>query len=78
MAQAGASWVGVGVKVIWLDVPHITGWVDNAVQRIHGNGHGTPIVTDKEAKGMTLARVAPGLKSVLHCLEVTLYVPDEV
>ena len=76
--QAGSSWVVVGVKVIWLHVPHITHWVDEAVRQVHGNGHGSPIVADKEAKGMPFARVTSGLKSVPHHLEVDLYVPDEV
>ena len=37
-----------------------------------------PKVADKEAKGMPLARVTSGLKSVMRCLEVDLYVLDEV
>ena len=74
--QVGSSWVVVGVKVIWLYVPHITHWVDEAVRRVHGNGHG--IVADKGAKGMPLAGVTSSLKSIPHHLEVDLYVPDEV
>ena len=78
VVQVGSSWIVAGVKVIWLYVPHITRWVDDAVRQVCGNGHGTPIVADKEAKGMTLARVTSVLKSIMHCLEVNLYVPDEV
>ena len=78
VVQVGSSWVVVGVEVIWIHVPHVTHWVVEAVRRIHGNGHGAPIVTDKEAKGVPLVMVAPGLKSGLHHLEVALYVPDEV
>ena len=78
VAQVCSHWVVVGIEVVWLHVPHIAHWVDEAVWQIHGNGHGTPIVADKEAKGMPLARVTPGLKSVLCHLEVNLYVPDEV
>ena len=76
--QVGSSQVVAGVKVIWLHIPHIIGWVDEAVWQIHGNGHGAPVVADKEAKGAPLAGVTPGLKSILRCLEVTLYVLDEV
>ena len=76
--QVGPSQVVAGVKVIWIHVPHVTGWVDEAVWQIHGNRHGTPVVADKEAKGAPLAGVAPGLKSIPHHLEVTLNVPDEV
>ena len=68
----------MGVKVIRLYVPHVTHQVDEAVRQICGNGYGAPIVADKEAKGAPLAGVASGLKSVVHCLEVDLYVPDEV
>ena len=78
VAQVGFSQVVVGIEVVWLHVPHIAGWVDEAVWWIHGNGHGAPIVANKEAKGMPLAGITPGLKSVLHHLEVNLYVPDEV
>ena len=61
--QAGVSWVVAGVKVIWLHVPHVTGWVDKAVWQICGNGHGTPVVADKEAKGAPLARSLPALNA---------------
>ena len=68
--QVCSCWVVVGIEVVWLHVPHIACWVDKAVQRTW-NGHGTPIVADKEAKGTPLAGVTPNLKSVL-------YVPDKV
>ena len=78
VAQACSCWVAVGIEVVWLHVPHIAHWVDEAVWRIHGNGHGAPIVADKEAKGTPLTGVASGLKSIPCHLEVHLYVPDEV
>ena len=78
VVQAGSSWVVAGVKVIWLHVLHVTGWVDEAVRWVHWNGHGAPIVADKEAKGVPLTGVASGLKSIPCRLEVDLYVPDEV
>ena len=61
--QVCSCQVVVGVKVVWLHVPHVAHWVDEAVQRIHGDGHGTPIVADKEAKGTPLAGVAPALRA---------------
>ena len=78
VAQAGSSQVVVGVKVIWLYIPHVTHWVDEAVRWVHGNGHGTPVVADKEAKGVPLAGVTSGLNSIVCHLEVDLYVLDEV
>ena len=76
--QACSSWVVVGVKVIWLYIPHITHQVDEAVRQVHGDRHGAPIVADKEAKGTPLAGIVPSLKSIIHHLEVNLYVPNEV
>ena len=76
--QVGSSWVVVGVKVIWLYVPHITHRVDEAVGWVCGNEHGAPIVADKEAKGAPLAGVTSGFKSIMCHLEVDVYVPDEV
>ena len=77
-AQANLHQVVVGVKVVQHHVPHIAGWVDQAVRQVCGDRHGTPKVADKEAKGMPLVRVASSLKNVTHCLEVDLYVLGEV
>ena len=77
-AQVCPSQVVVGVKVIQLYAPHIACQVDKAVRWVCGDGHGTPIVADKEAKDTPLARVTPGLKSITCCLEVDLYVPNKV
>ena len=76
--QVCSHWVVVGVKVVWLHIPHVTRGVDEAVQWIHGDGHCTPIVADEEAKSTPLASFAPGLKSITHHLEVTLYILDKV
>ena len=78
VVQACSGQVVAGVKVIWLYLPHITHRVDEAVRRVHGDRHGTSVVADKEAKGAPFAGVAPGLKSIMCCLEVNLYVPDKV
>ena len=78
MVQACSGWVVAGVKVIQLYIPHVAHQVNEAVRSVCGDGHGTPIVADKEAKGMPLARVNPSLKSITHCLEVNLYVSNKV
>ena len=78
VAQACSSRVIAGVKVVQLHVPHVAHGVNEAVRQVCGNGHGTPIVADKEAKGMPLAGVAPGFKSVVHCLVVDLYICNKV
>ena len=68
----------VGVKMIWIHISYIAGGVYRAVSRVCGDRHGTPEVSDKKAKGTPLARIAPSLKSVTHCLKVDLYVFDEI
>ena len=78
VAQACSCQVVACVKVAWIHIPHIAHWVDEAVRQICGDGHGVPIVADKEAKGAPLAGVTPGLKSIAHHLEVTLYVLNKV
>ena len=77
VVQACSCQVVVGIKVVWLHIPHIARWVDEAVQQICGDGHCTPIVTDEEARGTPFAQVAPSLKSVVCRLEVTLYIPNK-
>ena len=77
VVQACSSWVVVGVKVVWFYVPHIVHGVNEAVRWVHWDGHGAPIVADKEAKGTPLAGVTPTLKSVMRHLEVDLYILNE-
>ena len=77
-AQACPCWVVAGVKVVWHCIPHIAGGIDEAVRRVHGYGHGAPEIADKDTKGVTFARVASSLKSIMCCLEVDLYVLDKV
>ena len=76
--QACPHWVVVGVEVVWHCIPYIAGGVDEAVRWARGNGHGNPKVADKEVKGVPLAGVISSLKSITCCLEVDLYVLDEV
>ena len=58
VVQACSSQVVAGIEVVWLHIPHVAGGVDEAVQWIHGNGHGTPIVADEEAKGTPLEYIS--------------------
>ena len=69
---------GAIVRAANQSVPHVARGVNEAVRWVCGDGHGTSIVADKEAKGMPLPGVAPGLKSITHHLEVNLYVLNEV
>ena len=78
VAHACSSRVVADVRVVWLYIPHVACRVNEAVRQVRGDGHGAPIVADKEAKGIPLARVMPGLKSIMRCLEVNLYVLDKV
>ena len=78
VVQVCSSWVVVGVKVVWLYIPHIARGVNEAVRWVCGDRHGTPIVADKEAKGTPLSGVTPGLESITCHLEVNLYVLNKV
>ena len=64
--------------MVWLYIPHVAHGVNKAVRQVCWDGHGGPIVADKEAKGTPLAGVAPGCKSIMHHLEVDLYILNEV
>ena len=78
VAQVHPHWIVAGVEVVWHHIPHIAGGVDEAVRQVRGDRHGAPKVADKEVKGAPLAGVTSGIKSIMHCLEVDLYVLDEV
>ena len=67
-----------GVEMIGLDTFDVTGGVHQTIGRVRWDGHNTTEIVHKEAIGAPLARVAPGLESVVHCPEVDLYVLDEV
>ena len=66
-----------GVEMIWFDTFEITGGIHQAIGRVCGDGHSTAEVVHKKAIGAPLAGVVPGLESVTHHLEVTLYVLDK-
>ena len=66
----------VGVKVIWIHIPHVAGGVYQAVRWVCQDGNGAPKVAEKKAKSMPLAGIASS--SVTHCLKVDLDVLDKV
>ena len=68
----------MGVKVVWLHILHIAHGINEALRWVHGDRHYAPIVVDKEAEGVPLARVTPGFKGITHHFQVNLYVRHEV
>ena len=62
----------MGVKVVWLHILHVARGINEAIRWVHGDGHHTPIVVDKEAEGVPLARVTPGFKGIMHRFQVDL------
>ena len=66
------------VEMIRFDAFDVTGGVHQAIGRVCGDGHSAAEIVHKKAIGTPLARVTPGLESIVHCLEVTLYVLDEI
>ena len=67
-----------GVEMIRFSTFDVTDGIHQAVGRLHGDGHSTTEIVHEKAIGVPLAGVAPGLESIEHCLEVTLYVLDEI
>ena len=68
----------VSVEMIGFDAFDVTGGVHQAIGRIHGDGHNAVEIVHKKAIGAPLAGVASGLERVVHHLELTLYVLDEI
>ena len=67
-----------GVEMIKFDAFDVTGGIHQAIRRVRGDGHSAAEIVHKKAIGAPLAGVTPGLESITHCLEVTLYVLDEI
>ena len=78
MMQACPHRTVASVKMIEFGSFDITGGVHQAIGRVCGNGHNTAEIVHKKAIGVPLARVTPGLQSIAHHPEVTLYVLDEI
>ena len=78
MAKKCSGRVVAGVKVVQLHILHIARGINEAVRQVHGDGHCTPIIVDKEAEGTPLAQVSPSFKGVTHRFQVDLYIRHEV
>ena len=66
------------VEMIGFDTFEVTGGVHRAIGRVRGDRHNTAEIIHKKAIGMLLAGVAASLESIVRCLEVALYVLDEI
>ena len=66
------------VKMIGFDAFDVTGGIHQAIGRVCGDRHNTAEIVNKKAIGTPLAGIVPGLESVVHHSEVTLYVLDEI
>ena len=67
-----------GVKMVRFDTFDVTGGINRAIGRVRGDGHSAAEIVHKETIDAPLARVTPSLESIVHCLEVALYVLDEI
>ena len=78
VAQMHSSRVVTGAKVVWLYILHIAHGINEAIRWVHGDGHPSPIVVNKEAEGAPLAWVTPSFKGIMHHFQLNLYVRHEV
>ena len=78
MMQAHPCRTVAGVEMIRFKAFDVTGGIQQAIRRVHGDGHSAAEIVHEKAIGAPLAGVAPGLEGITHCLEVTLYVLDEI
>ena len=78
MMQAHPCETVASVEMIGFDTFDITGGVHQAIGRVCGDGHNAAEIVHKKAIDVPLARVTPSLESIACCLEVTLYVLDEI
>ena len=76
--QAHPCGTVVSVKMIRFDAFDITGGLHQAIGRVHGDEHNVAEIVYKKAIEVPLAGIAPSLESIAHCLEVALYVLDEI
>ena len=76
--QAHSHGTVEGVKMIRFDAFDINRGIHQAMGRVRGDGHSTTEIVHKNTIGTPLARVAPSLESIVCCLEVSLYVLDEI
>ena len=76
--QTCSGRVVAGVEVVQLHILHVAHGINEAIRRVHGDGHHAPIVVDKETEGTPLAQVTPGFKGIMCRFQVDLYVRHEV
>ena len=78
MMQAHPHGTVAGVEMIRFDTFDVTDGIHQATGRVCGDGHSSAEIVCKETIGAPLAGVTPSLESIACCLEVTLYVLDEI
>ena len=76
--QAHPHGTVASVEMIGLDTFDVTGGIHQTIGRVHWDEHNTAEIVHKKAIGTPLAGVVPSLESVVHHLEVALYVLNEV
>ena len=64
--------------MIRFDAFDVTGGIHQAIGRVRGDGYSTTEIVHKKTIGVPLVGVTPGLESIMCCLEVALYVLDEI
>ena len=67
-----------GVEMIRFNTFYIIGRIHQAIRWVRGDGHSATEIVYRKTKGMPLARVAPGLESIMRHLKVGLYVFDKI
>ena len=59
--------------LVHIHILHVAHGINEVIRRVHGDGHYTPIVVDKEAEGVPLAQVTPSFKGIACHFQVNLY-----
>ena len=77
MMQAHPRRTVTSVRMVRFDAFDATGGIHQAIGRVCGDGHNAAEIVHKEAIGVALAGVTPGLESIVCHPEVALYVLDE-
>ena len=74
--QAHPCGTVLSVEMIGFNTFDVSGGIHQTIGRVCWDGHDTAKIVHKEAIGMPLASITPGLESIAHLLEVDLYVLD--
>ena len=78
MVQACPLGIVPSVEMIGLSAFDVSGGIHQTTGRVRWDGHNATEIIHKEAIGVPLAGISPGLESVACLLEVDIYVLDEV